>query len=228
TARLDLADPASIGPGCGAIQAWCDGRLDAVVNNAGSSWPGPIELLPLDELRLQFEVNVFGHVDVTQRLLPALRAARGRALFISSDSVTITPPMVGAYAASKRAIEAIAEALAQEVADQGVQVIVVAPGPYQTAIWGTSMPRGESVVGSSDPRAELYRPLAERIAATVTNRPLGDPADLAAVVLRALDAQRPAFRYVAPFSSHVGGWIKAILGHRAFHRVVRAVIDRGA
>jgi NAD(P)-dependent dehydrogenase (short-subunit alcohol dehydrogenase family) len=228
TVRLDLGVPDTIGPAADAIAAWCGGRLDALVNNAGSTWPGPIELLSMDDLRQQFEVNVFGHVDLTQRLLPALRAARGRCLFVSSDSTTVTPPMVGAYAASKRAIEAIAESLAQEVADQGVTVIVVAPGPYQTAIWGTSTPRGEAYLDGDDPRLALYRPLAERVAKVSTGRPLGDPADLAAVVLDALHARRPAFRYVAPLSSRARGWVKLVVGERVFHRLVRRAIDLGA
>lgn len=225
-ARFDLAVPETLGPGCDAILAWCGGRLDALVNNAGSSWPGPVELTPIDDIRLQFQVNVFGHVEVTQRLLPALREARGRAVFISSDSVTTTTPMVAAYAASKRAIEAIAESLAQEVADQGVQVIVVAPGPYQTAIWGTSIPRAKQLLLSPDPRMELYRALADRVEKAATSRTIGDPSDIAAIVLGALDDPHPAFRYVAPLQSRVQGLIKSVVGHRRFHRLIRAKLDR--
>lgn len=227
SARFDLAAPESIAPGCQAILDWCGGRLEALVNNAGSTWPGPIELMSMEDLRLQFQVNVFGHVEVTQHLLPALRAARGRALYISSDSTTTTTAMVGAYAASKRAIEAIAEALAQEVVDQGIEVIVVAPGPYHSAIWGTATPRGHAVLGSGDPRVELYRRLGELVEKAATGRGLGDPADLARVVLDALENRRPRFRYVAPFKSRMQGIVKGVVGYRRFHGLVRRFLERG-
>lgn len=226
TARLDLGRPETLAAGVETIESWCAGRLDALVHNAGSTWPGPIELLSGADLRQQFEVNVFGQVDLTQRLLPAVRLAKGRLLFISSDSTVVTPPMVGAYAASKRAIEAIAESLAQEVADQGVSVVVVAPGPYQTEIWSTSTPRGEAYLAGADPRLALYKGLAERVAKAATGRPLHDPAGLARVVLGALDSANPRFRYVAPLEARARGWVKALVGTRRFHRIVRVAIDR--
>ena len=229
TAKLDLAVPESIGPGCADILAWCGGQLDALVNNAGSTWPGPIELVTMADLRMQFEVNTFGHIDVTQRLLPAIRAGRGHILFISSDSTTLTPPIVGTYAASKRAIEAMAEALAQETAGQGIHVSIVAPGPYQTAIWGTSIPRGEAYMETADPRLELYRELAEQLGRASTNRPLGDPMDLARVVLTQLEDPHPPLRTVAPFLSRVIGWVKAVVGARRFHRILRwGIAKQGA
>jgi NAD(P)-dependent dehydrogenase (short-subunit alcohol dehydrogenase family) len=225
-AQFDLAVPESIGPGCAQILAWCDGKLDALVNNAGSTWPGPIELVTMADLRMQFEVNTFGHVDVTQRLLPAIRAGHGHILFISSDSTTITPPIVGTYAASKRALEAIAESLAQETADQGIHVSIVAPGPYQTAIWGTSIPRGEAYMEAADPRLEQYRVLAEQLGRASTNRPLGDPMDLARVVLKVLDNPHPPMRTVAPFESRMIAWLRALIGPRRFHKLLRFVIAR--
>ena len=228
TARLDLAVPASIGPGCDAIAAWCGGALDALVNNAGSTWPGPVELVTMADLRMQFEVNTFGQVDVTQRLLPAIRAARGHVVFVSSDSTTTTPPILGPYAASKRALEALAEALAQETADQGLRVSIVAPGPYATAIWGTSTPRGEASRGSDDPRVALYRPLAEQLRAAAENWPQGDPADLARVVLDVVDDPRPPMRTVAPFSSRAAAWLRAAVGPRRFHRLIRREVARRA
>lgn len=225
-AQFDLAVPDSIAPGCAQILAWCDGKLDALVNNAGSTWPGPIELVTMADLRMQFEVNTFGHVDVTQRLLPAIRAGHGHVLFISSDSTTVTPPIIGPYAASKRALEAIAESLAQETAGQGIHVSIVAPGPYQTAIWGTSIPRGEAYIAGGDPRLALYRELAEQLGRASTNRPLGDPMDLARVALDVLNNPNPPLRTVAPFQSRVIAWVRALLGPRRFHKLVRFVIAK--
>ncbi len=225
-AQFDLAVPESIGPGCAQILAWCEGNLDALVNNAGSTWPGPIELVTMADLRMQFEVNTFGHIDVTQRLLPAIRAGHGHVLFISSDSTTLTPPIVGTYAASKRAIEALAESLAQETAGQGIHVSIVAPGPYQTAIWGTSIPRGEAYLETADPRLQLYRTLAEQLGRASTNRPLGDPMDLAQVVLKQLNDPNPPLRTVAPFQSRLVSWVRALIGPRRFHKLLRFVIAK--
>jgi NAD(P)-dependent dehydrogenase (short-subunit alcohol dehydrogenase family) len=228
TARLDLGVPDSIGPGCEQILQWCGGKLDALVNNAGSTWPGPMELVTMADLRMQFEVNTFGHIDITQRLLPAVRAANGHVLFISSDSTTITPPMLGPYAASKRALEAMAEVMAQETAGQGIRVSIVAPGPYQTAIWGTSLPRGQAYLTAADPRLVLYQQLADQIAKAVDARPMGDPMDLAKVVMTQLVDPAPPLRTVAPLQSRVIGRVKATIGARRFHKLLRWVIARQA
>lgn len=225
-ATLDLGVEGTIAAGAGEILAWCDGRLDAVVHNAGTSWPGPVELQPVADLRSQFEVNTFGPIALTQHLLPALRAAGGRMIFISSDSVTARPPMMGAYAASKAALETLAEVLAAEVADQGITVSVVAPGPYQTAIWGTSLPRGEALLDGGDPRLPLYEVLGRKLGRAALARPMKDPATLAERVVELLEAPSPPWRVVEPFGSRAQGWVKGMLGTRRFQRVYRWGIDR--
>lgn len=225
-ARLDLTRPETIASGCAEILAWCGGRLDAVVHNAGSSWPGPIELMDLTDLRTQLEVNVVGHVDVTQRLLPAVREAKGRMVYISSESASVVAPLMGAYSASKRALEGIAEALAQETADQGVTVVVVAPGPYATAIWDTSVPRGDAYLQGDDPRLARYQGLARALVNAMNKRPMHDPKDLAALVVHTLDAPRPAFRYVAPFASRVQNAVRAALPTRWWHTLFLSEVQR--
>ncbi len=228
TATMDLALPDTIASGCETALAWCDGRLDAVVHNAGSTWPGPIELMPLDQLRLQFEVNVFGHIDVTQRLLPAIREAGGHMLFISSDSTSITPPLIGAYAASKRALEAMAEALAQETLGQGITVSVIAPGPYATSIWETAKPRGEGFLNTEDARVARYRHLAEALSRATVNRPMGDASDFAAVVLANLESSNPPFRRVVPLEARLTTLVRSVLPTRLFHRLyVAEILRRG-
>lgn len=227
--RMDLAVPDTIAAGCAEIVALTSGSIDAVVHNAGSTWPGPVELIDLADLRMQFEVNVFGHIDVTQRLMPAVREAKGQMLFISSESTTNVFPMMGPYAASKRAIEALAEALAQETLDQGVTVSVVAPGAYETAIWGTATPRGDALLTSKDPRWVRYRQLGRSIATAAQARKMGDAADLAAVVLAVLENPRPPFRTVAPFATKLQGALRTLAPTRWFHRLaVREILRRGA
>ena len=109
--------------------------LRAVVNNAGIVVPGPLEFLPIDELRRQFEVNFFGALAVTQAFLPMLRAAKGRIVFMSSVSGQIATAFVGAYSSSKFALEAASDALRMELRSSGVGVSVVQPGNVNTPIW---------------------------------------------------------------------------------------------
>lgn len=144
TALLDLTDARSISAFAATTIAWCAGRLDALVHNAGTAFPGPVEELPEDDLRAQFEIGVFGPVALTQRLLPVLREAKGRLLFVSSDRAQLSVRFYGAYVASKRALEAFAETLALE--EPQVRVCIFEPGSFESAIRG---PIGERLDGVS-------------------------------------------------------------------------------
>ena len=117
------------------MDAGGEGRLDALVNNAGVGAGGPMEILSSDELRSQFEVNFFGPVALTRALLPALRRARGRLVFVSSIGGKVVMPYLAPYGASKHAIEAIADSLRVELASSHVQVALIEPGSVSTPIW---------------------------------------------------------------------------------------------
>jgi NAD(P)-dependent dehydrogenase (short-subunit alcohol dehydrogenase family) len=106
--------------------------LRALINNAGIEVNAPVEVLPLDLWREQFEVNVFGHIAMIQKLLPLLRQSRGRIVNISSVGGVAALPIFGAYAGTKFALEAASDSLRREVAKQGVQVVVVQPGGVRT------------------------------------------------------------------------------------------------
>ncbi|OWA12027.1 dehydrogenase [Streptomyces sp. CS113] len=106
--------------------------LRALINNAGIEVNAPVEVLPLAKWREQFEVNLFGHIAVIQKLLPFLRRSRGRIVNISSVGGVAALPIFGAYAGTKFALEAASDALRREVRDQGVQVVVVQPGGVRT------------------------------------------------------------------------------------------------
>jgi NAD(P)-dependent dehydrogenase (short-subunit alcohol dehydrogenase family) len=133
-----LRRPAELGPGITPVEldvtspaqvAALRGRpLDALVNNAGIAVTGPLEYLPLEELREQLEVNTVGQLAVIQACLPALRAARGRIVNVSSVSGRIAFPTYGPYAASKFALEALSDSLRRELRGSGVDVVVVQPG----------------------------------------------------------------------------------------------------
>lgn len=139
--------------------------LRAVINNAGIEVNAPIEVLPLDVWREQFEINLFGHVAVTQALLPALRDSRGRIVNISSVGAEATLPIYGAYAGSKAALESASDALRQEVRAQGIQVVIVQSGGVQTPMAEKSGPLSLRLAAAMSPEhTHLY---GELVSATV-------------------------------------------------------------
>jgi NAD(P)-dependent dehydrogenase (short-subunit alcohol dehydrogenase family) len=155
---LDVTDPDEIHAAAQRI-----GELDALVNNAGIAIAMPLEFLPLDELRRQLEVNVTGQIAVTQAFLPHLRRSRGRIVFVGSIAGKSALPFLGAYAASKHALEAIADTLRIELRPFGVEVSLVQPGTIKTPIWTKSAALAESLADAAPPAlGALY---GDRIAA---------------------------------------------------------------
>jgi NAD(P)-dependent dehydrogenase (short-subunit alcohol dehydrogenase family) len=171
-------------------------RLDALVANAGIAVAGPLELLPPDELTRQLDVNVVGQLRVLQALLPALRAGRGRVVLMGSIAGRSALPFLGAYAMSKFALEAMADALRVEVAPWGMHVAIVEPGTIATPIWSKpqravdeTAPAAAALYG---PRLERFRTLAAQRSATAA-APVSTVAD---AVEHALTAPKPRTRYL--------------------------------
>ena len=143
---LDVADYESVRRAADEIAEQLQGRgLDGLVNNAGISVAGPLECLPMADFDRQLRVNVSGQVAVTQAFLPLLRRARGRVVFMSSESGRVTLPGLGAYAASKHALEAVADAFRRELRSSGVLVSIVEPGSIKTPIWEKASSASEAV-----------------------------------------------------------------------------------
>ena len=133
TVRLDVTDDSAVERlGEQVLERW--GRLDALVNNAGLAMTGPIEEVTPDELRRQLDVNLVAPLALTRACLPALRVAAGVVVQVSSVSGYAADALFGPYNASKFGLEGASEALAAEVAGQGVRVVVVEPGPFRTPI----------------------------------------------------------------------------------------------
>lgn len=174
-------------------------ELDGLVNNAGIALGSPLELVPVDQLRYQLEVNLVGQVAVTQALLPALRRAKGRIVFMGSIAGRSALPFLAPYAASKHALEAVADSLRLELKPFGIPVSIVEPGSIRTAIWSRSAARADELAATADSElAELY---ADRVAAfrslALKRGEGGAPADrVAEVVEEALTAERPHARYL--------------------------------
>jgi NAD(P)-dependent dehydrogenase (short-subunit alcohol dehydrogenase family) len=184
---VDLAEPERVA----ALEL---GELDALVANAGIALSGPLEFVPLDELRRLFDVNVVGQVALVQACLPALRHSRGRVVLIGSVSGRLALPFLGPYASSKFALEAIADALRAEAAPFEVGVSLIQPGSIATPMWRKGAERAAQLPPAA---LELYGPRLQKLRAWAEKRgAVTPPEEVAAVVERALTAAAPKPRYV--------------------------------
>jgi NAD(P)-dependent dehydrogenase (short-subunit alcohol dehydrogenase family) len=202
-------------------------RLDALVNNAGIAVNGPIEVLPIDEWRRQLEINVIGQVALTRAVLPALLAARGRIVNISSISGRFAIPLTGPYAASKFAIEAISDVLRREVGPHGVHVACVEPGAIATPVWSKSRAQGEQLVAGMPADAlRRYDALINglRREAAKGERDGLPPEAVAEAVGHALTASRPRTRYIVGRDARVRAMLTRVLPDRALDALVRRAL----
>ena len=196
---LDVTDTGQIAAAAESVgRAVGDAGLAGLVNNAGIVVAAPLEIVPLDRLRLQLEVNVVGQVAVTQAFLPLLRKARGRIVNMSSLNGRISSPYLAPYAASKHALEAINNALRSELRAWGIGVSVIEPGATATPIWDRALAAADALAGEiSDQDIGLYRGDLDAMRQAMRNsakRAL--PVDtVVRCVVHALAARRPRARY---------------------------------
>lgn len=196
--RLDVTDHESIKAAATSVAA-SGVPLFGLVNNAGIAVGGPLEYLPIDRLRRQFEVNVFGAVAVTQAFLPALREQRGRIVFVGSVSGRIAVPYIGPYGASKFALRAIADALRVELASAGIFVSLVEPGNVKTPIWQKARDSREDLVRVLGPQAMTHhRGALERMFRRTEQAERGAmPVQrVTSAIVHALTARRPKTNYL--------------------------------
>lgn len=185
---LDVRDRRAVFRAVEQAQERC-GQLDVIVNNAGYGHFGMVEEVTEQEARDQIETNLFGALWVTQAVLPHLRRQRsGHILQVSSVGGLLSFPSLGIYHASKWAVEGFSEALAKEIAEFGIHVTLIEPGPFRTD-WG-----GASAV-SSEPLS-AYGPAHQRMAdfRATSQDLLGDPSATAAAILSIVDAAQPPLR----------------------------------
>jgi NAD(P)-dependent dehydrogenase (short-subunit alcohol dehydrogenase family) len=221
---LDITDPAHLTAIAERVENDAASMpLGVLVNNAGIAVNSPVETIPMQEWRRQFEVNFFGHVAITQALLPALLAAGGRIVNVSSIGGRVAAPTFGAYAASKFALEAMSDALRREVARLGVRVIVVEPGTVATPIWGKGMATAEQLVaGLTDEQQARYRDViaATRERAQTLERNGIDPADAARVIVDAIEAPKPHARYLVGRDAKIMARVATVLPDRVVDRII--------
>lgn len=211
--RLDVTDPASIASVAAGLLA---AGLDAVVNNAGIGVPGPLEAVDPDELRRQLDVNVVGQVAVTQAVLPLLRAAGGRVVFVGSVGGKVASPFAGPYHASKFAMEAIADSWRQELEDEEIDVVLVEPAAVSTAIWDKAVAQLDELLASGAPEVERYHARLESFRDSLRNADDHgmEPQDVAETIEEALTTSSPDPRYVVGAAGKVATALRPFLPDR--------------
>jgi len=221
--RLDVTSDEDVD----AAAALVGERLDALVNNAGIAVTGPVEGLPVQEWRDQLEVNLLGQVRVTRALLPAVIAARGRIVNMSSIGGRTALPLFGPYAASKYALEAMNDSLRRELRAHGVEVVAIEPGAIATPIWGKGIDQAEArLAGMTEAAQRRYEPqiAAVRKAAKRAAVEGLDPGEVAEAVVQALTAGRPRTRYVIGREARIQAVLARILPDRALDAVIGRVL----
>jgi NAD(P)-dependent dehydrogenase (short-subunit alcohol dehydrogenase family) len=225
---IDVTDQPSIQRALAGVSARCGSNgLYGLVNNAGIAVPAPLEAIPLADFRRQLDVNVIGQLAVTQAFLPLIRQARGRIVNMGSIAGRSTIPMMGAYSASKFALEAITDALRLEVQPWGIQVSIIEPGAITTPIWTKSADDAagrEAVMGTELRR--LYEPMVEAVRKVVEEAATrAIPADVVAkAVHHALTAPVPKTRYLVGTDAKIRAFIGQILPDRIMDRLLTAVL----
>jgi NAD(P)-dependent dehydrogenase (short-subunit alcohol dehydrogenase family) len=218
---MDVDDDRSVAEGVGAVYA-ATGRLDAVVNNAGSAWMGAVEDTAITEAKAQLETNFFGVLRVCQAALPIMRGQScGYIVNISSLAGVLGLPFSGLYSASKFALEGMSESLRQETRPFGVRVVLVEPGDF-----ATGLPAARHVTAQAE-RSAIYRAAFTK---AKTQQDEGEatgstPEPVARLVARILDDPSPRLRYtVGPLTQRLVVPLKRYLPQRLFELVMVRVL----
>ncbi|MFG2818168.1 SDR family NAD(P)-dependent oxidoreductase [Kitasatospora sp. NPDC048365] len=223
TLPLDVTDEHSMTDAVAAVEA-AHGSVDVLINNAAYGLHLPVESATPDEVRAQFDTNVFGLVRMAQLVLPGMRrAGRGRIVNISSMAGRFSPPGGAFYHASKHAVEAISDSLRLEVAPFGVEVVVVQPGPTITEFGATAVGTMHPAADPADPYGSFRTRLADMYAHQAFTRRSGAvPAEAATkVIVRAATAARPRARYAIGALARSTMLAKRLLPDAAFDALMR-------
>jgi NAD(P)-dependent dehydrogenase (short-subunit alcohol dehydrogenase family) len=220
--ELDVCNEASVQHAVGDVLEKA-GAIDVLINNAGVGYMAVVEDLRIEDLRQQFETNLFGVLRVTQAVLPGMRERRsGRILMMSSVAGIVTPPTYGAYSSSKHALEGLSNALRLEVYPFGIEVILIEPGYIVTNFQQTAKDLAHSYAQSAQtgPYAKVYGG-AWAGANKGRGRSKTTPEDCARVMLQAIEAPRPKARYEVTGLAKFAAWGKRFMPDRGMDAFLR-------
>ncbi|HWA28631.1 MAG TPA: SDR family NAD(P)-dependent oxidoreductase [Lacunisphaera sp.] len=196
------------------------GRVDALVNNAGYGTRGPVEIVPVDLIRKNYETNIFSLIALTQLVLPAMRE-RGSGCIVNIGSVAgkIARPLSSIYDSTKHALEALTDGLRGELKPFGVRVTLIRPGFIATEFVEAANTASADVVAQAGPYAPYYKGYGE--STKTMRRVAGMPDDIARLVEKALTSDNPAPRYNGPFHAKIMLLLRWLLPDAVIAWVVR-------
>ena len=220
---LDYADEASVEAAVAEVVARTGGKLDALYNNGAFACPGAVEDLPRGALRAIFETNLFGSHDLTRRVIPLMRAqGSGRIINCSSVLGLVALKWRGAYVATKFAMEGLTDVLRIEMADTGIKVILIEPGPIGTSIREKAIPHFERWIDwQNSARAAEYATLRGRLYQAGPKDRWELPASaVTEKLIQALESARPKARYYVTTPTYLMGFARRILSTRLLDWVI--------
>jgi NAD(P)-dependent dehydrogenase (short-subunit alcohol dehydrogenase family) len=219
---LDVTAPEQIAAAAKRIEAEAEARLDGLVNNAGVAIPGPLETIPLEDFRRQIEVNLVAYVAMTQALLPYIRRAEGRVVFISSIGGRIAFPFGGAYHAAKFGTEAIGDVFRQELRRWGLKVSIVEPGSIDTPIWERGQRKASEIEAKAPKTDLLYGSAIEKFRKVIEDTAERGipPEKVAKAIAHALESKRPRRRYLVGLDAKVQARLKPLIPTPVFDKIV--------
>jgi NAD(P)-dependent dehydrogenase (short-subunit alcohol dehydrogenase family) len=223
---LDVTDAEQIAAAAERVGTEAAGGLDGLVNNAGVAVPSPLETIPIDDFRHQIEVNLTGQVAVTQALLPHIRTARGRIVFISSIGGRVAFPLTGAYHAAKFGIEAVGDVFRQELRPWEIAVSIIEPGSIDTPIWERGEQSADEIGERTPHREALYGKAVEKyrkVVRSTAERGI-HPEKVAKAIEHALSASRPRTRYLVGIDARVQARVRPLIPTPVFDRIVARVM----
>jgi NAD(P)-dependent dehydrogenase (short-subunit alcohol dehydrogenase family) len=224
TLPLDVCDEASMRAAVAAVEQ-AEGAVGVLVNNAGYGQEGAFEEVPMEQVRRQFETNVFGLIRLSQLVLPGMRRQRwGKIVNMSSMGGKLTLPGGSMYHATKHAVEALSDALRFEVRAFGIDVVVIQPGPIKTRFGDTAVASIDGLSGRESPYAQFNALLARKIKEAYEG-PMGrfaaEPEAVARVVEQAITSDRPRSRYPVTFAARALMRLRKWLPDRGFDAFLR-------
>lgn len=215
--EADLAHEEDIAQLIRSVKA--TGQLDGIISNAGIAVPGPVELVPIALLRLQYQVNTFAPIQIIQGLLPELRASKGRVIVIGAGQARASLPCGGPYGSSKAALAAVMDSLRAEIAPYGIRISIIEPGAVMTGILKSSEERWANMLAHlphalGEDVLDHYRRAMEKSFAASARAFMTalQPADFAQFVVSVLNSKKPKPRYLVGKEARMLGFIAHLPG----------------
>lgn len=224
--QLDLVDSASILAAVEQLTIMTDGKVDALFNNGAYGQPGAVEDLTREVLRAQFETNFFGTHELTNAIIPMMRArGYGRIIYNSSVLGFVAMKFRGAYNASKFALEGLVDTLRLELSGSGIDVVLIEPGPITSRFRQNAFAMYQKNIDSArSPHRETYLAMEARLQKPGPAAPFTLPATaVAEKVIAALEAGNPKTRYPVTVPTHLFAWLKRLLPNRWMDKILVSV-----